>query len=196
MVLQSDPVHPDALHLLGLIAYQAGKTEQAVGFIRQAISANKRVSDYYKTLVTVLIAVDRLGEAEACLREMLVIIPSSNAHNNLGSVLQKQGRISEAIECYRRAAKLDPDNSTIWNNLGSALHAAEELDESARCYRRALTIAPEYCDAILNLGNVLIAKGLNDEGIQTYRRLILMSVQIEINNPRPAGQAAQSLSIL
>ena len=102
-VLQTEPAHPDALNLLGLIAYQTGHNEDAVNLIRQAISANKRVPDYYKNLVTILIALERLAEAEACLRDMLVFAPSAEVHNNLGSILQKQGRIAEAIECYRRA---------------------------------------------------------------------------------------------
>ena len=37
-VLQADPEHPDALHLLGLIAYQRGRNEDAVESIRRANS--------------------------------------------------------------------------------------------------------------------------------------------------------------
>jgi|SRR3989304_10219372 len=39
-ILQLAPNHPDALHLLGLIASQAGKSETAVGLINRSISAN------------------------------------------------------------------------------------------------------------------------------------------------------------
>lgn len=170
--LQIKPGYPDALNLLGLIAYQAGQNEQAVDFIRQAISANKRVPDYYKNLVAILIALGRLGEAEACLREMLAVMPSPDAHNNLGSILQKQGRMAEAIECYRRAVQLKPDNPTMWNNLGFALQSVGESEEAVECYRRALKISPDHCDALLNLGNALIDKGMYAEGIESYQRIV------------------------
>ena len=36
-ILQNDPDHSDALHLLGLIAHQAGKHEEAVNLISKAL---------------------------------------------------------------------------------------------------------------------------------------------------------------
>ena len=37
-ILQANPRHPDALHLLGLIAHEAGRHDAAVDYIRQAIA--------------------------------------------------------------------------------------------------------------------------------------------------------------
>ena len=37
-VLQTDPNHPDALHLLGVIAHQVGKNDTAVDLITKALS--------------------------------------------------------------------------------------------------------------------------------------------------------------
>jgi len=171
-VLQTQPNHPDALNLLGLIAFQTGRHDEAVQLIRQAIAANKRVPDYYNNLGNILITLGRFAEGEACLREMLALGPSADAHNNLGGALQRQGRITEAVECYRRAVKLKPDSPQMWNNLGFALQSEGELDEAMRCYRRALEITPDYRDALLNLGNVLNEKGLYSEVIDLDRRLI------------------------
>src|SRR5438105_1182725 len=39
---------------------------------------------------------------------------NGSAHNNLGNVLQVQGRIDEAVAEHRRAVELAPDNP--WNN--------------------------------------------------------------------------------
>ena len=36
-ILQVHPHHPDALHLLGMVAYQVGKYEIALDFVSQAI---------------------------------------------------------------------------------------------------------------------------------------------------------------
>lgn len=152
-VLQIEPAHPDALNLLGLIAYQTGQNEQAANLIRRAISANKRVPDYHHNLGNILIALGRFAEAEASLREALILAPSAEVHNNLGSALQRQGRIAEAIECYRWAVKLKPDSAVRWNNLGGALQLLGAIEEAILCYRRALEFAPDYVDAMFNLGN-------------------------------------------
>ena len=37
-ILQADPNHPVALHLLGVIAHQEGKNDSAVDFITKAIN--------------------------------------------------------------------------------------------------------------------------------------------------------------
>ena len=39
-ILESDPDQPQALHLLGVIAHQAGQNEKAIDFISKAIVLN------------------------------------------------------------------------------------------------------------------------------------------------------------
>ena len=52
-------------------------------------------------------------------------------HNNLGNDLQAQGKLDEAVACFRRALELKPDFSSAHNNLGNI-----ELDYVHR-WRRA-----------------------------------------------------------
>ena len=47
----------------------------------------------------------------------------AEAHNNLGNALQDQGKLDEAIACYRRALELKPDYAEAHTNLGIALQA-------------------------------------------------------------------------
>jgi Flp pilus assembly protein TadD len=46
-VLQAEPNHADAAHLLGVIALQVGRYELAGDLIRQAIKLNRHNPDYY-----------------------------------------------------------------------------------------------------------------------------------------------------
>src|SRR3990167_8392454 len=54
-ILQAQPDHPDALHLLGMIAYQVGKHEVAVEYVKQAIALNPSVAEFHNNLGTVYI---------------------------------------------------------------------------------------------------------------------------------------------
>ena len=63
-----------------------------------------------------------------------------------------QGKLDEAIACYRRALELKPDYAVAHNNLGNALKDQGKLDEAAACYRRALELKPDYAAAHNNLG--------------------------------------------
>ena len=87
--LQIAPNHPDALHLLGLIAYQVGKNEIAVELINRAINIRSSNSDYHLNLGNALLAQGKLEEAVASYHKALWIEPDlAEAHNNLGTVRQ------------------------------------------------------------------------------------------------------------
>ena len=48
-ILQNDPDHPDALHLLGVIAHQAGKNEEAVNLIEEIEYKENRLVMFLNT---------------------------------------------------------------------------------------------------------------------------------------------------
>src|SRR5437868_15195509 len=62
-VLQAEPAHAHALHLLGLLAYQTGAHEAANGLIRKAIALNPSVAVFHSNLGVVLKDQGLIGEA-------------------------------------------------------------------------------------------------------------------------------------
>jgi tetratricopeptide (TPR) repeat protein len=94
------------------------------------------------------------------------------AHNNLGLAFYKQGKLDEAIACYRQAVKLDPKNALAHYNLGNALSEQGKLDEAIACYRQAIKLDPKFAPAHYNLGNALSEQGKLDEAIACHRQAI------------------------
>src|SRR5215475_3856572 len=92
-ILEQLPAHADALHLLGVVAMQQGRVEQAVELIRRAIAANPAVADYHSNLAEAYRILDRLDEAVASGQAALRLRPDfPAAANNLGLTLQAQGK--------------------------------------------------------------------------------------------------------
>src|SRR5208283_5074227 len=92
-ILAFDAEQADSLHLLGMIAYQAGGYELAVAMIRKAIAIKVAMNDdqasYHSNLGTVLQAQDKLDEAVACYERALALRPElAEAHHSMGNVLQ------------------------------------------------------------------------------------------------------------
>ena len=110
---------------------------------------------------------------ETLWRDTLAKNPAAwMAHNNLGALLARQGKLTEAIEQYERALQVKPDFTEVYNNLGNTLAEQGKLPEAVQCYKRAIELKPSYAEAYYNLGNVLAHQGKLLEAIQHYERAV------------------------
>jgi tetratricopeptide (TPR) repeat protein/SAM-dependent methyltransferase len=172
-ILKITPNHPDALHLLGLIAYQVGKNEIAVELINRAINIKSSNSDYHLNLGNALQAQGKLDEAVAAYHKALWIEPDfAEALSNLGTVLQQQGSLDSAVATYRKALAFRPESAHLHYNLGNALKDQGKLDEAISSYSKALSIEPDRVLAHNNLGAVLQVQGKQDEALARYAKAL------------------------
>jgi tetratricopeptide (TPR) repeat protein len=172
-ILAVAPDQPDALHLLGVIASQAGKPEVAVQYIERAIRLRGNAADFHNNLGEAYRALGKIPEAEACYRRALELKPDfTEAHYNLGNTLAEQGKPNEAVACYHRAVELKPDFAEAHNNLGNVLKDQGKLAEAEACYRRALELKPDVAEVHNNLGAALSEMGRPDEAAACHRRAL------------------------
>lgn len=94
------------------------------------------------------------------------------AHNNLGHALFKEGRLDEALVCYREAIRLEPKYPEPHYNLGLALVRLGQPDAGIESYREALRLRPDYPEAHNNLGTALLAQGRHEEAAEHYVKAI------------------------
>lgn len=94
-----------------------------------------------------------LAAAEKAFRRVLHSAPElSEAHANLGYLLDIQGHPDAAEASYRQALTLAPTQAQTHINLGALLDAQGRYDEAEASYHSALTIDPESLAAWSNLG--------------------------------------------
>lgn len=92
------------------------------------------------------------------------------ALNGLGSAYMEQGKVDEAIECFREAVEIMPGYSAAQNNLGRALAESGNNEEAAKYYEEALRVDSNNPNAYNNLANSLLRQGKVDEAIEYYRK--------------------------
>jgi Tfp pilus assembly protein PilF len=163
-VLAAQPLHPEALHLLGLIEHRLGKPDTATQLIRKAITING-APRYYYGLGNVLSQQGDYGGALACFRSAVSLAPNfARAHAALGDALFQQGEIEAACAAYRRALALRPNMASVHANLGLASMDLGRLDTAVEHCRRAIALNPDLSDGHNNLGLALLLQGQFAEG--------------------------------
>jgi tetratricopeptide (TPR) repeat protein len=92
-VLAGEPNQVDALHLLGVIAFQEGKYDLAIEYIGRAIGlAGTYAAFHSNNLGNALQAQGKLDEAVACYGRALGLKPDyADAHNNLAAPCRLRG---------------------------------------------------------------------------------------------------------
>ena len=170
-VLQREPNNADVLHLLGVLAHQAGKPQIAIDLISQAIRIAPTVPWFHNNLGEVYRTAGLLDQAVACYQQAIALSPGyAEPHMNLGNALLQMGRPAEAISPLQKSVELKPELPMAFNSLGVALQQAGRVDEAVAAFRKALALQPDFFDAQLSLGNLLLAKGFTDEAVEAIRR--------------------------
>lgn len=114
---------------------------------------------------------ERLDEAAALYRRILERDPAqSRAHNNLGTVLEAQGRPEEAMESYRRALELSPGNAATHYNVGHLYQMFGQPEGAAQAYRFAIALRRDYPAAYFNLTHALLDLGRDAEAAAAVER--------------------------
>jgi predicted O-linked N-acetylglucosamine transferase (SPINDLY family) len=174
-ILQVEPNHPDALHLLGVIAQQAGRHDVAVDYIGRAIGLNPTVAEYHNNIGEAYRAQGKLEAAAAHYRQALALKPTyAEPFNNLGIVFSLQGKLEEAVGQYRQALALAPANAETHYNLGNALKALDRLEEAVAHFQQAVTLKPIFAEAHCNLGWTLQEQGRLGEAVASYLQALAL----------------------
>ena len=92
------------------------------------------------------------------------------AHRNLGEALTKEGRWKEALDAFRIAAELTPDDARDHSNVGAALIMLDRHDEAEEPFRHALTLDPKSAYALQNFASLKVKQKRYREALDLYRR--------------------------
>jgi tetratricopeptide (TPR) repeat protein len=108
-VLAETPQDARVLHALGLLTHQAGRNDEALGLIAQALVAGGPNPVVYSNLAAISIALGQLGEAENyCQAALALKADLVSAHYHRGVAAFRDGRLLDAERAFREAVRCDP----------------------------------------------------------------------------------------
>ena len=94
-------------------------------------------------------------------------------YNELGVVVYKQNRFSEAVRCFEQAiAKSKSPSAAYCANLGHAYRKLGDLDKAVQCYTSAMAIEPRSADVHSAIGLAYHLKGNLIRAIEYYHQAL------------------------
>jgi len=172
-ILAAEPDNFDALHLLGVLAYQSGRLDESLELLSKTIQKHCSHSSAFISLGNTLTALNRYNEAAEYYHQALELEPdNAGIHYNLGNVLHFIDRNEEAVSWYQKALTIKPDFIEVHNHLGNALRKLGRLKEAEASLRLALKLNADVSGVHNNLGNVLMDLGRLDEAEASFRHAL------------------------
>ena len=174
--LRRKPDHPQATHLLGVIAFQCGRVSAALELIGRALPALANDPEAHLNYGNALGAAARLAEAVESYRRAIALKPDFGlAHSNLAGALIEQGVLEEALESGRRAVALAPDFAGALFYYATALLRLGRYAEAEAPLRRVLELSPKLAPAHFNLGIALKLQNRLGEASACLRRAVALN---------------------
>jgi protein O-GlcNAc transferase len=175
-VLDDHPEHPDALHLLGMVACQSDRVEAAIPLLEQAVSLRPATFQFHYGLANALLNRGRLDEAIASYQRTIQLNPIFGAaYLRLGDALWRRASFDEAIAACSHGLEMVPHAADGYLTLGNALHGSARTKEAIAALIRATELDANHAEAHFNLAALLRLNGDLEAAIRVNQRAIQLN---------------------
>jgi protein O-GlcNAc transferase len=179
-IVAAEPRHDEALHLLGVIAYQMHNLAQATQLMSRAIDVNPTNAIYYFNRGLVLQSARQLKAAIESYKSAVSINSDfAEAYTNLGNALQELNQLNKAIECYDHALRRNPNSADTYFNRGLALKMLNQFNEAMESYNSAIKLKPDFVEVYVERGAVLVKLRQLDEAVASYEKALALKPDFE-----------------
>jgi tetratricopeptide (TPR) repeat protein len=177
-VLKFIPGYARAYSALAYMYINKGDLQRAFEYYHEGLKYNPQNDLLHGGLGSLLLQTGQVDEAIPELETSVKIKPNAGIYCNLGAAFYSKGETEKALDCYEKAARLNPDNAEAHYNLGNIYLKQNRLTAAIASYENAIKARPTYTKAFSNMGVAFLQMGLPDKAIKQFRR----AIAIEPNN--------------
>ncbi|MBP7867253.1 MAG: tetratricopeptide repeat protein [Acidobacteria bacterium] len=135
---------------------------------------------------------DRVKARENYLRALDLGSQTDLIYNRLGSLTAEEGKLEEALDWFRKAMALKPNNPDLLTNMGVAFCGLKQWAQARRYLERAVAVDPGYALAHYYFAMVLVQTG-ETPGRAIYHLRRALDLKLD---PRVAPDARKLLETL
>lgn len=172
-VLAESPRQPDAMHFLGLLAYQTGRTELAGELMSESLVLAPDNPGFIFNYARLLAELSRWQEALPLYQRILELDPRNiDAWHGMAQALQASGHLEDAAGCWQRGIGVAPDHVPSWIGLVNALEALNRGAEALSACRQGYAVTRRDPEMALRLAEALADHGSISEALDLLDRLL------------------------
>lgn len=161
--------HPDASHLIALIAHGGGSTEQALRTVDRALKHSPRHPLLLNSRGMFLASLGKHKEAVLSFRSAIAYRPDFPvARGNLLKSLVKTNRHEDTIKEANIYISMASSDANAHYLKGYVLQEMNRLLDAKASYDEALALNPRHSEALNNRGLILSALGFHNEALADY----------------------------
>ncbi len=125
-----------------------------------------------------LLNAGKLAETEIAAKKLSAQFPNTFIlHHVLGIARDGLKKYPLAVESYRNAIQLQPNQPELHFNLGIALSECQQLDDAIKSYQTAIQLNPKFFEAYGNLGTIYQKQGQLEAAISSYQKGLTINPQ-------------------
>lgn len=172
------PNDAEVLRLLSLVRVQQGEIAQAASLLDQALALRPPPPAWLRDRAALHLAAAQWEEAEICYRAALAgDAGQSSTWFGLATALRRLHRYVEAIDAFRRATALDPDNRSVVAELARTLLLVDDVPAALDLWR---TLAKRHgidAEACRLLGAIAVAARDHTAAREAFQELLRLAPQ-------------------
>jgi tetratricopeptide (TPR) repeat protein len=166
---------------------QAKRGKEAIEAANQALLIAKGSDRVHSAKVTLASAYQMAGNFQASekeLREVLALSPENPfALNNLGYfLLERNEKLSEALDLIKKAVEISPSNPSFLDSLGWAYFKLKKWDEAEKYLKSAIRFDTSSATIFEHLGDVYEKQGNKDMAKDNWRRALKITADKDEGN--------------
>lgn len=172
-LLDDAPDFAPAHRTLGLLSRAGGDRSAALGAFREAAARDGRDLWNRHDAAVELKELGRLDEAEAAFRAVADGTPLAHSLRGLGLVARAQGRHDRALDCFRSASLLLPDDPWFALDTAAALRALGNFEAADAASAVLIAAHPDFLPGFGERADLLIGLRRLDDAETILARLLV-----------------------